>query len=164
MKGFCLRAALVIILYALQTSLLPLIAWHGQTADLMLLLTSSFGIMRGMRQGSFMGFLAGLLQDLSTGTFFGIHTFSLTLIGTMCGFFSNRVFKEQFFLPILAAVASTLANYFILVLLMVLLGYRFNLVSHMEFMLVPMLVYQLVLAYPVHRFVYALEKHSGEKA
>ena len=55
------------------------------------------------------------------------------------------------------------ADYFILALLMVLLGYRFNPVSSMQTMLLPMLIYQLAFAYPVHRLTYALDQKLREK-
>ena len=110
-----------------------------------------------------MGFATGLLQDLAMGTFLGIHAFSQLLIGMFFGRFSDRVFKEQFFLPVFASVAAIVANYFILALLMVLLGYRFNLVSSLQTMLMPMLIYQLAFAYPVHRFTYELDKKLSEK-
>ena len=46
---------------------------------------------------------------------------------------------------------------------MVLLGYRFNLMGGTEVMLVPMLIYQLAFAYPVHRLVYAVDKQLQNK-
>jgi len=156
-------AAFAAALFVLQTSILPLMAYHGITADLMLLLTVSFAFLRGAKQGAFMGFSVGLMQDLATGTYFGVNTLARTLMGLLFGQFSDRVFKEQFFLPVLASMAVTILNYFILALLMVLLGYRFNLESHMQQMLVPMLLYQLAFAYPVHYLTYRLDKRLEEK-
>ena len=156
-------AAFAAALFVLQTSMLPLIAYHGVSVDLLLLLTVSVAFLRGAEQGAFMGFSLGLMQDLATGTFFGVNTLARTIIGFLFGQFSDRVFKEQFFLPVLASVAVTILNYFILSLLMVLLGYRFNLESHMQQILVPMLLYQLAFAYPVHYLAYRLDKRLEEK-
>lgn len=163
MKKIGKWAAFAAALFVLQTSILPLLAYHGITADLMLLLTVSFAFLRGAKQGAFMGFSVGLMQDLATGTYFGVNTLARTLMGLLFGQFSDRVFKEQFFLPVLASMAVTILNYFILALLMVLLGYRFNLESHMQQMLVPMLLYQLAFAYPVHYLTYRLDKRLEEK-
>lgn len=163
MKKIGKWAAFAAALFVLQTSILPLMAYHGITADLMLLLTVSFAFLRGAKQGAFMGFSVGLMQDLAMGTYFGVNTLARTLMGLLFGQFSDRVFKEQFFLPVLASVAVTILNYFILALLMVLLGYRFNLESHMQQMLVPMLLYQLAFAYPVHYLTYRLDKRLEEK-
>ena len=163
MKKIGKWAAFAAALFVLQTSILPLMAYHGITADLMLLLTVSFAFLRGAKQGAFMGFSVGLMQDLATGTYFGVNTLARTLMGLLFGQFSDRVFKEQFFLPVLASMAVTILNYFILALLMVLLGYRFNLESHVQQMLVPMLLYQLAFAYPVHYLTYRLDKRLEEK-
>ena len=163
MKKIGKWAAFAAALFVLQTSILPLMAYHGITADLMLLLTVSFAFLRGAKQGAFMGFSVGLMQDLATGTYFGVNTLARTLMGLLFGQFSDRVFKEQFFLPVLASMAVTILNYFILALLMVLLGYRFNLESHMQQILVPMLLYQLAFSYPVHYLAYRLDKRLEEK-
>jgi rod shape-determining protein MreD len=159
MNNFAKLAAFVIALYVLQTSFFPLMAYHGISPNFMLLLTVSFAFLRGMEQGTFMGFLTGLLTDLATGTFFGIHAFTYLLMGNLCGRFANRVYKDQFFWPVFASLGVTALNYFILALLMVLLGYRFNPISNVQVTLLPMLIYQLAFAYPVHYLTYKLDKN-----
>ena len=149
--------------HVLQTSLLPFIGFRGVSPDLLLLLVVSFSFLRGSRLGVFMGFFAGLLQDLSMGTFFGINIFTKMLVGYICGAFSNRVFKEQVFLPIMASAIATTMSYFILALIMVLLGYRFNLMLHLQSVLLPMLWYNVLFAYPMHRWVYMLCEYLKEK-
>ncbi len=159
MNTFGKMAVFVIVLYVLQTSFFPLLAYHSISPDFMLLVTVSFAFLRGTEKGTLMGFATGLLTDLATGTFFGIHAFSYMLMGNLCGRFANRVYKEQFFLPVFASLGVTALNYFILALLMVLLGYRFNPISNVQMTLVPMLIYQLAFAYPVHYLTYKLDKN-----
>ena len=95
---------------------------------------------------------------LSVGSFFGVHAFSLTLIGLFFGRFSDRVFKEQFFLPITASVAATFAKYVITAALVYLLGYHFNLFLHMGRVLFILLLFQLIFAYPIHWATFHLDK------
>jgi rod shape-determining protein MreD len=159
MNNFAKLVAFVIALYVLQTSFFPLMAYHGISPNFMLLITVSFAFLRGMEQGTLMGVLAGLLTDLATGTFFGIHAFTYLLMGNLCGRFANRVYKDQFFWPVFASLGVTALNYFILALLMVLLGYRFNPISNVQVTLLPMLIYQLAFAYPVHYLTYKLDKN-----
>lgn len=163
MNNFGKLAAFVVALYVLQTSFFPLIAYHGISPNFMLLVTVSYAFLRGTEKGTLLGFAAGLLTDLGTGTFFGIHTFTYLLAGNICGRFANRVYKEQFFLPVFASLGATAFNYFILALLMVLLGYRFNPLSNVQVTLLPMLIYQLAFAYPVHYLTYQLDKKLSSK-
>ena len=80
MSTFGKMAAFVAALYVLQTSFFPLIAYHSISPDFMLLVTTSYAFLKGMEKGTLMGFATGLLTDLATGTFFGIHAFSYMLL------------------------------------------------------------------------------------
>jgi len=60
-------------------------------------------------------------------------------------------------------VLATSLNYFISAFLMVLLGYRFNLMYHMEHILFPLLLYNVIFAFPVHKFVYKICELVKEK-
>ena len=81
MKNLMIGLAFMLLLYVGQSSLLPFIAFHGVSADLLLLLVVSVAFLRGAKVGALVGFLAGLLQDLATGTFFGVDIFAKMLIG-----------------------------------------------------------------------------------
>ena len=57
MKNILKWAVLVLGLYVLQSALMPRLAFHGASADFLLLFAVSFGFIRGMRLGVLMGFL-----------------------------------------------------------------------------------------------------------
>ena len=154
MKDIAKWAIFVVLLYVIQISFLPLISFHGVSADLLLLLTVSFGFLRGAKLGLFMGFFVGLLQDLASGTFFGVNVLIRMIIGFVSGQLSDRVFKEQFFLPVFASLAAVAANYFLTALFIFLLGYRFDILAHIGYTFVPMICWQLLLAYPIHVLTY----------
>ncbi len=163
MRTIGIWAAATVGLYVIQSSLLPLLAYHGLSANLLLLWVVSFAFLKGHRFGVFMGFCAGLLQDLATGTFFGCNTLIYMTAAFVCGKLSNRVFKEDFFLPILFSVFVTAGYYFMFAMFMFLLGYRFQLAALTQYILVPMLFYQLALAYPIHRLAYGLDGYLQKK-
>ena len=162
MKRYRLFVLFFIVLFALQFSFLPLIAVYGVIPDLLLLATVSYAFLRGSAWGGLVGFGLGLMEDLSVGSFFGLHTFTLTLIGLFFGRFSDRVFKEQFFLPITASVAATVAKYVISAVIVYLLGYRFHPLLHMGRVLFILLIFQLIFAYPIHWATFHLDKRMSE--
>ena len=147
-----------VVLFALQFSFLPLISVYGVVPDLLLLATVSYAFLRGSAWGGFVGFSIGLMEDLSVGSVFGLHAFTLTLIGLFFGRFSDRVFKEQFFLPITASIAATFAKYVISALIVYLLGYHFNPFLHIGRVLFILLLFQLIFAYPIHWATFHLDK------
>ena len=150
MRRFGTQALFVIVLYVIQSSILPLLAWHEISADLLLIAVVSVSFLRGSRDGAAFGFFAGLLQDLATGTFFGVDIFSKMVIGYGCGAFTRHFFKEQYFLPVFSVVAASAANYFIILLFMILLGYRFEWVEQISGLLLPMTAFNAIFALPVH--------------
>ena len=164
MKIFGLWAALTSILYVMQTSLLPIFNWNGISTNFMLLLTVSTAFLFGHRYGVFIGFSAGLIQDLSTGSYFGCDVFSYMFIGLICGKFSDHIFKDQFFLPVIASIFATVIHYFIMVAFIYLLGYPLDIKWNVQQILLPMVVYQLLFAYPVHKIVYEFNKKLNPKS
>ena len=158
MKVFGLWALLTAFFYVLQTSLLPIFAYNGVSTNFMLLLTVSTAFLLGSRKGVFMGFAAGLLQDLTTGSFFGCSIFSYMLIGLGCGKFATHVFKEQFFMPVLTSVFAAALHYAVMLMFMFMLGYHINIKVGIEHTLLPMICYQFLFAYPVHKTVFNFDK------
>ena len=158
MKKYRFFILFFLAVFILQFSFLPLIAVYGVIPDLLVLVTVSYAFLRGSAWGSLVGFSLGIVQDLSAGSFFGLHAFTLTLIGLLFGRLSDRVFKEQFFLPITASVAATLAKYLLSALIVYLLGYRFNPFLHMGHVLFILLIFQLIFAYPIHWATFHLDK------
>ena len=160
MKIFAMWAILTLGLYVLQTSFLPMFAYNGVSVNLMLLMTASIAFLKGHKWGVFMGFAAGLLQDLTVGAFFGCNIFSYMLIGLLCGKFSDHIFKEQFILPVFSSLVTIAMHYFIMVSFIYLLGYKLDLKWSLQYTLVPMLCYQLFFAYPIHKLVFEFNKYT----
>ena len=158
MKVFGLWALLTAFLYVLQTSLLPIFSYNGVSTNFMLLLTVSTAFLLGARKGLFMGFAAGLLQDLTTGSFFGCSIFSYMLIGLGCGKFATHVFREQFFMPVLTSIFAAAFHYAVMLMFVFMLGYRIDIKAGIEHTLLPMVIYQFIFAYPVHKLVFNFDK------
>ena len=152
-------ALLTSMLYVLQTSFMPMFSYGGISVNFMLLFTMSIAFILGHRYGVFIGFATGLLQDLSTGTYFGCDIFSFMLIGLLCGKFSDHIFKDQIFLPILASLFVTTLHYFIIAAFIFMLGYKLNLQLNLQYTLIPMICYQFVFAYPIYKLAFEFNKY-----
>ena len=160
-------AILIILMYALQTSLLPYIGYNGVSANLMLLLTVSTAFVHGYRHGVIMGLITGLLQDFTTGSYFGCSIFSYMLIGGFFGKFSDRIFKEQLLFPVLSAPLAATMYFFIVTVLLFLIGYKVNFLQMIQTILQPLIIYQVAFSWLVHKVVYDFDKifkrHTDEK-
>ncbi len=144
---------LFLIAYVLQTSFLNLFSFRNINVDLILLLTVSYSLTHGSRKGAFVGFCGGLLQDIASGTFLGFNTFSKMIIGFIFGFMLGRVYEKKVLLPLVSSIGATVVNYLILTIIVLLLGYKMNMMQSLYNLLLIPLVYNLCLSYFVHRIV-----------
>ena len=154
---------LLVFFYALQTSLLTFISFDGFSANLMLLLTVSVSFLRGHEKGIFFGFMAGLLQDVTSGSYFGLATFSYMTIGLLFGKFSVNLFREESLLPVLSSVPALAIHFAITIAFLFLLDRPIDLVRFLREDFWMVAIMQIVLAYPVHRVVVELNKFSKKR-
>ena len=162
-RKFVIWAILILLLYVVQSSNLPYVSVHGISADLLMLFVVSFSFQNGSKNGAFIGFVSGLLQDLATGTFFGINIFIKMLVGYVCGKFSKQVFKEQVFLVVVAVALASTFHYTVSVAIMFMLGYYFNLLMHFNTVFIPMILFNVVFSLPVHMCVCQICERLKEK-
>ena len=163
MRVIALWAMLLILLYALQTSLFTFINFDGFGANLMLLLTVSIAFLRGHEVGAFFGFMAGLLQDSTTGSYFGLATFSYMTIGLIFGKFSVNLFRDQSVLPVISSFPALAIHFAITIGFLFLLNHQIDLARFMREDFWPAAIMQVVLAYPVHRIVIELNDYAKKR-
>lgn len=163
MKVFGLWTILIILSYALQTSLLTFLSFDGFSANLMLLLTVSVAYLRGYKVGVFFGFIAGILQDLTTGSYFGLATFSYMTVGLVFGRFSVNLFRDQSLLPVISALPALALHFAVMIIFLLMLGRQIDFVRFVKFDFWPTAIMQVVLAYPVHRIVQSLNEYTKQQ-
>ena len=156
MKPGIVWSIVLIISLILQSTVFAEINYNGIHADLLLAVVVSSSLLLGKEHGVVIGFFAGLLQDLASGTFVGMNVLSKMLIGYIFGMAEQKVFKEHFLLPLISVSIATIGNSFITATIMLLLGYRFDLLNNMIYMMFPLLVYNLILAFPIHKLIYRI--------
>ena len=93
MRRVIVIAVLIIISFVLQTTLFNYHDVVGVAPDLLLVITMSFGIMRGRREGLLTGFFCGLLYDVFYGTLLGPFMFLYMVIGYVNVFFHRNYLK-----------------------------------------------------------------------
>ena len=72
-RRIVVTAVIILVAYLLQCSVFPALEIAGVKPNLMLIVTASFGFMRGPREGMFVGFASGLLIDIQHGDMIGFY-------------------------------------------------------------------------------------------
>ena len=147
-------------LCVLQLSFLPYFSYRGASANLLLLLVTSFAFLKGARLGVFMGFCAGILQALATGSIFGIDAISFMLVAIFCGKLAGRIFKDQFFVPVASSIPIAIFHYAIWTLFILMLGYDFPIEVNIKYTMPAIIAFQLIFAYPIHQIAFNIDSKN----
>jgi len=144
------------------------LALAGIIPNLMIVLTSSFGFMRGEKEGLVIGFFCGLLSDIFFGSFLGFYALVLMYIGYLNGKFSKIFYPEDIKLPIALIIISDLSYGILCYILMFLLRSRFQFSYYFMRVILPEAIYTIVITiflYPVILFVNGkLEEREKRRA
>lgn len=143
---------LVLLCFGLQCTLFRGIDFGGIVPNLMIILTSSFGFMRGEKEGLIIGFFCGLLSDIFFGDILGFYALVLMYIGFLNGKFSRVFYPEDIKLPLALIVVSDLSYGMLCYILMFLLRGKFHFSYYFTSVILPETLYTIVVTiflYPV---------------
>lgn len=152
MKRFLVSVLLIILCFLLQTTVFHWMAFGGIVPNLMIVLTASFGFMRGERTGLLYGFFCGLLIDIFFANVLGLNAMIYMYIGYANGKFNRIFFPDEIKLPLILIFFSDLAYGFLYYLTLFLLRGRFQLNYYFLHIILPEMVYTILitlLLYPL---------------
>lgn len=156
--------------FILQCTVFDKLAFAGIIPNLMIILTSSFGFMRGEKEGLVIGFFCGLLSDIFFGNFLGFYALVLMYIGFLNGKFSRIFYPEDIKLPIALIITSDLSYGILMFVLMFMLRGKFRFGYYFMHVILPEALYTIVVTmffYPiilkVNEKLDAREKRRAQK-
>lgn len=149
---------LVFLAFLLQCTALQAISVASVAPNLLLVLTVSFALMRGKREGMFVGFLGGFLTDLFFGSSLGFHTLLYTYVGFLNGFCCRIFYDDDIKMPILLVCGSDLALNLIVYLFQFLLRGRTDFFFYLGRIIIPEVIYTAILTMLCYRVLLALNR------
>ena len=169
-KRFFITAVIIIAAYLLQCTVFSSLELAGIKPNLLIIITASFGFMRGSREGMLVGFVSGLLADIQFGDMIGFYALIYLLVGFINGLFQRLYFDEDIKLPLFLISISEFLYGIIVYFLTYLLRSDFNFLLYLNKIILPELIYTIVITlglYPLILFINhkleAEEKRSASK-
>lgn len=153
MKSKVILFFVLLICVILQCTLLPALSIASITPNLLIIVTVSFGLMRGKRSGLWIGFVCGIMADLFFGETMGFRAITYMYIGYLNGFCYHIFYDDDIKMPVVLTAASDLA-YGILVY-----GFQFLLRGRVDFffylrrIIMPEVIYTIVLTFLCYRIL-----------
>lgn len=161
---------IITVCFLLQTTLFRALSFAAISPNLLIIVTASFGFMRGKKEGLWIGFFCGLLLDIFSGSILGFYALIYMYIGYLNGYFRKMFFPEDIKLPLaLIAGSDLVCNYVIYILRFFFRG-KFQIGYFTFHIILPELVYTMLITIflyfvilKVNQRLEVIEKRSASK-
>ena len=135
---------IITVCFLLQSTLFQSLSFASISPNLLIVVTSSFGFMRGRKEGMWIGFFSGLILDIFFGSVIGFYALIYAYIGYVNGFFRKRFFPDDIKLPLILIAASDLSYNILVYLFLFFLRGRFRIGYYFLNIMLPELVYTIL--------------------
>lgn len=149
-RRIIVTAVILLAAYLLQTAVFPALEIAGVKPNFMLIVTASFGFMRGSREGMLVGFVSGLMIDIQSGDMIGYYALIYLAAGYLNGIFEQIYFDEDIKLPLFLIAGSDLLYGMTIYFLSFLLRSDFNFLYYMNRIIIPETIYTIVITLIVY--------------
>ena len=146
---------IIAVCFLLQSTVFQALSFANITPNLMIIVVSAFGFMRGRKEGMVIGFFCGLLIDIFCGFYLGVYALLYMYIGYCNGIFQKRFYPDDIKLPLLLIGASDIVCNLIVYFVMFLFRSRFHFLYYVRTVILPEYVYTMVITI---FFYYLLQK------
>lgn len=155
-KGIIL--GLIAFSFLLESTLFPCLSFAGIKPNLLIILTSAFGFMRGKKEGLWVGCVCGLFVDVLWGGMLGLQMLVFSVIGYANGAFRRLFYDDDIKLPLILVGASEffygLVNYTGLHLL----KGDFAFYNYLRQIILPELIYTILVTLAVYQVILKINK------
>ena len=161
---------IIAVCYLLQSTVFQALSFASISPNLMIVVVSAFGFMRGKKEGLWIGFFTGLLLDIFTGSILGFYALLYMYVGYFNGFFRKMFYPEDLKLPMLLIAGSDLGCNLLIYFFLFLFRNRYHFQYYLWNIMLPELVYTMlitiflyVVILKVNQRLETLEKRSASK-
>lgn len=170
MKRYILVGFLILICFLLQSTVFQTLDLGGIVPNLLIILTASFGFMRGEEAGLIIGFICGLLCDICYGDVVGFQALIMMYIGYLNGKFSGIFYPEDIKLPMVLIVLSDFTFGVVNYVLLFLMRGRLDFPFYLRSIILPEVIYTTIVTIPLYYIIWKInfaletrEKSSAQK-
>lgn len=156
-------AVIIIICFLLETTVFQKLALASIIPNLLIIVTSSFGFMRGKKEGLLIGFFCGLLKDVMIGDLLGFYALIYMIIGYGNGFFRSIFYDDDVKLPLSLIAASDFIYSIIMYILLFMLQSDFNFGVYFQQVIMPELVYTVLVSLGLYHVILFVNRRLEEE-
>ena len=162
MRRKLILAVLILLAFVLQGTVFQTLSIASIVPNLLLILTVSFGFMRGKRTGIWTGFVCGLCCDLLGDGILGYYALIYLLIGFGAGCCCKLFYDDELRVPVLIVAVCDLVYGGMVYVLGFLLHGRIQFFYYFSRMMIPEMIYTVLLTAILYKVFLKINKKLTE--
>ena len=162
MRRKLILAVLILLAFVLQGTVFQTLSIASIVPNLLLILTVSFGFMRGKKTGIWTGFVCGLCCDLLGDGILGYYALIYLLIGFGAGCCCKLFYDDELRVPVLIVAVCDLVYGGMVYVLGFLLHGRIQFFYYFSRMMIPEMIYTVLLTAILYKVFLKINKKLTE--
>ena len=155
-------AAMILACFILQSTVFQAFAIGSIVPNLLLILTVSFGFMRGKKTGLWIGFFSGILMDIFYGYLLGFYGLIYLCTGYVAGCCCKIFYGEEIRVPLLIVAGGDLLYGVIVYGIQYLMRGRIDFFYYLGRIMIPEMIYTVLVTVVVYKLLFLLNKKLTE--
>lgn len=151
-------ALMVAVCFLLQSTVFQTLAIGSISPNLLIILVASFGFMGGKKEGMYVGFFCGLLEDIFYGRLLGMHALIYMYIGYANGYFNSIFYEDDIKLPLGLISGSELIYGLGTYVIMFVMRSRFAFPYYLVHIIIPELIYTIIMTLVLYRLIFRINR------
>ncbi len=149
---------LLVIYLLLHISVFPNVKLGGIAPNVMIILVSSVGFIRGGNSSLALGMFSGLLLDMFSGTYFGMYAVIYLIIGLLNVLFHQWFFGDDMKLPLVLIALSDLVYGLMVYGCIYFMRARYDFIFYLFNVIIPEVIYTVLVSLVLYFPIYYLER------
>ena len=168
--GSFLSLPILMLVAAIQVTVMPQISVFGGRPDIVLLMVSAWSLNTSLEQGVLWAFVGGICKDLLSAAPIGTSVVGMVLIIFAIHAIRQQLFSVGFFTLVWVSVLGTVIQQFTVLIILLSTGFQPQFADQLGYgvvldqirlFIVPSIVYNLIGIIPVYWFVRAIQRALG---
>ncbi len=156
-KKVIISILIILVAFLLQTTFFQALELANVVPNLLLVVTVSYGYLRGRTHGMWIGLVCGLMLDMMYGSVIGLYGFIFMTIGFFIGYIKKLFFTESIILPIvLISVGDFVYNMYYYITEFLLRG-RLHFFFYLTRVMLPEILYTVIIGLLLYYLINFLE-------
>ncbi len=158
-----ITACVVIACFLLESVFVESFSIASIAPNFMIIVTASFGFMKGKQTGMFVGLFSGLILDVFWGELLGFYALIYMLIGYINGFFKQIFYPEDIKLPLFLIGVSDISLGHLMYFLHFVMRRKFHYGFYLGRIILPELIYTLFVTLILYRIILKINQKLEEQ-